>query len=676
MKETKVYDEKTLLKKVKEHYKNYNYDFSNFYFTRNIWKKDYIGYFGELPTNIPSNVRKIKVYINAISGDVINELPMNGIVIQEIKQSYKRNYFYKIEYIKELNCIAIESWYVMAGVQCIYKNEFFYIDEKKNLIVAEDLGDTSIVNPKYYNKTIEEICGGSSLCRDVDKMFYKAFQPLFPIAFFGGNNYMFIRNEWQLSAFLSQKEVVRRSGPKQNKIDELCAMDLPKPENIRFDISNNSNGWWSKSNITVIADRVNEEYAVLRWFKKDEENRKIYETSRLFVSKKDVFFCRINSFGEFVYINGKMSARHFKAQEYINTSKDVFNGTKLEYFQQCVDELEKDCDKVTLMWLFSYYPIAEKMWKIKEYKFIPYDFVTTGYGYSNFDNHLENYFGQVNVNAKNINRAIGVNAYQATKLLSYLSDEENKNRHQMKNTFRYIKRGTGLSDLSSIDNDSYDAMCDMIELLNNIGSYYTSEIISLLYNSYSLKTLVRVSNDLKQIDSLDRNTMAMYRDYLSMASKINETSNFRPYFKTKEDIRQMHDAILAIYELKRDAIKVEAFGKRSSRWKKWEYNKNNTFVVVAPIKPSDLAKEGITLHHCVRSYIDRVADGRTNIMFIRKADNLDEPFFTVEVSNNGTIEQVHGFANCNANTNPDLVKFLSEWAKACKLQTHNYNKIR
>ena len=208
MKETKGYDEKTLLEKVKEHYKNLNYDFSNFYFTRNIWKKDYVRYFGELPANIPSNVRKITVYVNANNGNVINELPNNGVIIENIK-SHKRNYFYQIEYVKNLNCIAIESWYVVAGVERIYKNEFFYIDEKKNLIVAEDFSDVSIVNPKYHNKTVEEICSGSCLCGNVEKMFYKAFQPLFPIAFFGGNNYMFIRNEWQLSAFLCQKYSIR-----------------------------------------------------------------------------------------------------------------------------------------------------------------------------------------------------------------------------------------------------------------------------------------------------------------------------------------------------------------------------------------------------------------------------------------------------------------------------------
>ena len=73
---------------------------------------------------------------------------------------------------------------------------------------------------------------------------------------------------------------------------------------------------------------------------------------------------------------------------------------------------------------------------------------------------------------------------------------------------------------------------------------------------------------------------------------------------------------------------------------------------------------------------DKVADGQTNIMFIRKKDKIDDPFFTVEVSNTGTIEQVHGFANRNASTEPGLTEFVKKWAEKRKLKLTNFNKVR
>jgi hypothetical protein len=92
--------------------------------------------------------------------------------------------------------------------------------------------------------------------------------------------------------------------------------------------------------------------------------------------------------------------------------------------------------------------------------------------------------------------------------------------------------------------------------------------------------------------------------------------------------------------------------------------------------PTDLATEGNMLHHCVKSYVDRVANKTTNIMFIRKRDEKDIPFFTVEVGNSGTIEQVHGFANRNADTEPGMTNFVKKWAKAKKLKAQNFNKVR
>jgi hypothetical protein len=500
-------------------------------------------------------------------------------------------------------------------------------------------------------------------------MFDKAFSQLFPIAFLGANNYLFVRSSWQMCSFLESKEVMKRSGPKQNKIDELCTIELPQPKIDDYEKQRNCH--WRGKDTVVVASRVNAEYAVLRWFQKDMLNKKVYETSRLFVSKKDIYFCRINSFGEFIYINGKLNAHNFRAADFIVESEDAFKGTKLEYFQSCIDDVRDD-QRSLLLWLFCYYPIAEKMWKMPEYKMVPFNFVTK-HTWGKFDEFLWRYFGYVDINAKNINKALGINSYQAKKMMT----ETNFDAYVSNNPVRVLKRGLELSDISFIDNDTFDALCKLVKHMK-CRSYYLEEIFSILYKNYSFKGMVRIAEDFDKLDlkSIDVATINLYMDYIRMADKLNDTTNFKPYFKTKADIKEMHDAVMVIYDLKRNAVKVEAFNKHSSRWRKWEYNKNATFTVIAPTIPNDLAKEGMTLHHCVKSYIDRVAEGRTNIMFIRKNDALEEPFFTVEVSNEGTVEQVHGFGNRNANTEPGLEEFVSEWAKACKLKAGGYNKIR
>lgn len=102
------------------------------------------------------------------------------------------------------------------------------------------------------------------------------------------------------------------------------------------------------------------------------------------------------------------------------------------------------------------------------------------------------------------------------------------------------------------------------------------------------------------------------------------------------------------------------------KWSRWEYEDEH-YIVKAPKKPEELAREGIELHHCVKSYISKVVDGFTNIMFIRKKKKLDKPFFTVKIGNNNKIEQIHGSCNRNISSEPDMLYFVNDLCKARKI---------
>lgn len=51
-----------------------------------------------------------------------------------------------------------------------------------------------------------------------------------------------------------------------------------------------------------------------------------------------------------------------------------------------------------------------------------------------------------------------------------------------------------------------------------------------------------------------------------------------------------------------------------------------------------MIREGAENHTCVGNYIERYASGRTNILFIRRKDSPDVPFFTVEVIGDRIIQ--------------------------------------
>jgi hypothetical protein len=57
---------------------------------------------------------------------------------------------------------------------------------------------------------------------------------------------------------------------------------------------------------------------------------------------------------------------------------------------------------------------------------------------------------------------------------------------------------------------------------------------------------------------------------------------------------------------------------------------------------------------------------KTAIVFIRRKEDPDTSFYTVEIKND-SIQQVKGFGNALA-TEPEVLRFLDKWMKAKKLK--------
>ena len=66
-------------------------------------------------------------------------------------------------------------------------------------------------------------------------------------------------------------------------------------------------------------------------------------------------------------------------------------------------------------------------------------------------------------------------------------------------------------------------------------------------------------------------------------------------------------------------------------------------MVVIPSLTVELVREGERMHHCVGTYAERYAKGRTNIVFLRHKEHLDAPMLTAEILNDGKMNQCYGF---------------------------------
>lgn len=92
--------------------------------------------------------------------------------------------------------------------------------------------------------------------------------------------------------------------------------------------------------------------------------------------------------------------------------------------------------------------------------------------------------------------------------------------------------------------------------------------------------------------------------------------------------------------------------------------KGKGLLLVVPASAEDIKAEGAALHHCVGTYVDRVARGETNIFFIRKEQEPDKPYFTMEWKDNDIV-QCRGSRNCGM---PPEVKAFTEAFKKKMLE--------
>ena len=80
-------------------------------------------------------------------------------------------------------------------------------------------------------------------------------------------------------------------------------------------------------------------------------------------------------------------------------------------------------------------------------------------------------------------------------------------------------------------------------------------------------------------------------------------------------------------------------------------------ILVVPKSADDIKAEGAALHHCVGTYVERVAKGETSIFFIRKKEEPDKSYYTMEWKNDKMWQ-------CRGLHNRDMTPEVKAFTKA------------
>ena len=173
-----------------------------------------------------------------------------------------------------------------------------------------------------------------------------------------------------------------------------------------------------------------------------------------------------------------------------------------------------------------------------------------------------------------------------------------------------------------------------------------------------------------------------YNDYLRMKEllppELSKDFASVPRVSTDKELKERHDKIIGVYNRWLEQKKIAALKELNDKYvkevlpkvKEFEYA-NDNYSIIACNELKDLVIEGSTLGHCVGSYTDSVGNGKEYILFLRKNNELDKPFYTINITTNNEIRQIHG--KCNCNITKEIKPFITKWAKKFKLNASNYS---
>lgn len=158
-----------------------------------------------------------------------------------------------------------------------------------------------------------------------------------------------------------------------------------------------------------------------------------------------------------------------------------------------------------------------------------------------------------------------------------------------------------------------------------------------------------------------------YYDYLEQCRRLNydradpAVSLPRDFHGKHEQLAEIERALAEERLAKKTAQQDRLIAGLTKYRRKLEF-KHNGLILIQPKSVREIVDEGAALSHCVGGYAERHAKGTLHIMFLRRADQPDAPWYTMEISKGLKIVQCRGYKN-NVERNggspkaPEVVEF-------------------
>lgn len=155
--------------------------------------------------------------------------------------------------------------------------------------------------------------------------------------------------------------------------------------------------------------------------------------------------------------------------------------------------------------------------------------------------------------------------------------------------------------------------------------------------------------------------VGLYADYIRNCIKLGADMQSKSTLWPK-DLARIHSnqkVEIASLQLKKEETEYQ---KRKAKIKQKYSFEAMGFMIVVPDKVADLVREGTDMHNCVGTYVESVAKGLTNVVYIRSINAPETSLGTMEISPSNTIIQARG--KFNKDLPAEVKKFIKAFEQA------------
>lgn len=183
-------------------------------------------------------------------------------------------------------------------------------------------------------------------------------------------------------------------------------------------------------------------------------------------------------------------------------------------------------------------------------------------------------------------------------------------------------------------------------------------------------------------DETLKSTISTWKDYMNMAKKLGMRTECEQIYKPK-NLKDEHDKCVEMMQKGELEIETKAL---ENKWPtataiiktltKYEY-KGEKYSIVAPKSIYDIVVEGTILKHCVHTcdfYFDAICRKESYILFLRRNDRINTPYYTLEVEPSGNIRQKRTTGDNQNKDFQNATDFLKKWQQVIKQRLDDEDK--